>query len=222
MAIHSDSTIAILGGAGKAGRPLVQETLKAGYRVRLLLRHPEAFGLTHERLEILPGDARDPELICKLLQGGAALLSTLGNPRGESAPPMLSTVTGHILTALRELGIRRYVVVTSLYTTANEQSDEKTRQAAEYMQNTFPLFMADRQLEFDLLRESDLDWTCVRLPHIVQEPATNRVKVHLDYLPGQQISAEDLAHFLVGQLISREHIRQAPFVANELTMTSDQ
>ncbi|QJW89628.1 NAD(P)H-binding protein [Spirosoma taeanense] len=210
---HFNSTIAILGGAGKTGRPLVQEALNAGYRIRLLLRQPETFEQTHERLEIIQGDARNPESIQQVLHECTALFSTLGNPKEENVP-ILSTVTRHILTAMQERGIRRYVTVTSLYDTSTEQQDRKTRQAAEYMQQHFPLYMADRQLEFQLLSASNLDWTYVRLPYVVEGAATGRVKVDLDYLPGEQITSADLAHFLVSQLDSRQYVRQAPFVAN--------
>ena len=211
--IHPDSTLALLGGAGKAGRPLVQEALRAGYRVRLLLRHPDRFDLTHERLAILPGDACDATCLRELLRGSSALLSTLGNSR-ENPAPILATVTGLLVPLLREAGIRRYVTVTSLYETSHQQPDEKTRQATEFMGKTFPLFMADRRREMQLLAESDLDYTLVRLPYVVPEPATGRVMTRLDHLPGERITAEDLARFLVEQLDSLAHFRQAPFVAN--------
>ncbi len=207
------STLALLGGAGKAGLPLVREALHAGYTVRLLLRHPERFDLTHERLEIRQGDARDPDALRELLRGGSALLSTLGIPR-ENPVPILAPVTELLVPLLGEAGIRRYVTVTSLYDTSLEQMDEKTRQAAAFMGQTFPLFMADRRREAQLLAESDLDYTLVRLSYVVPEPATGHVLTSLDHLPGDRISAEDLARFLLDQLGSRAFVRQAPFVAN--------
>ncbi|MBC7892063.1 MAG: NAD(P)H-binding protein [Sphingobacteriaceae bacterium] len=213
MKISFDSTIAILGGAGKAGRPLVWEALRAGYRVRVLLRHPEQFDLTDARLQLIQGDARDPAALRQLLGGCSALLSTLGNPRGEPMP-MLSTVTGHLLLLLPEAGIRQYVTVTSLYKTGSEQQDLPTKQAAEFMDQTFPQFMADRRRELELLSASDLDWTYVRLPYVMQEPALGTILVNLEHLPGPRITAEDLARFLVGQLESREYVSKAPFVAN--------
>ncbi len=215
MKISFDSTIAILGGAGKAGRPLVREALRAGYRVRVLLRHPEQFDATDARLQIIQGDARDPAALRQLLSGCAALLSALGNPRGEPTP-ILSTVTGHLLPLLREAGISRYVAVTSLYETGPEQRDLPTRQAADFMEQNFPRFMADRRRELELLSKSDLDWTYVRLPYVVPDPAPalGTVLVNLEHLPGPRITAEDLARFLVEQLESREYGRKAPFVAN--------
>src|SRR5215510_8863784 len=100
--------VAILGGSGKAGRFLVKQTFEAGYQMRLLLRNPDKFKLSDERIEILQGDARDFPAIKSLLQGCDAVLNTLGQPKGEA--PMISIATGHVLTAMRELGIRRYIL----------------------------------------------------------------------------------------------------------------
>ncbi|MBF9222787.1 NAD(P)-dependent oxidoreductase [Hymenobacter ruricola] len=209
----SSACLALLGGAGKAGRPLVQAALQAGHRVRVLLRQPALFAVQHPRLTILEGDARDPAALRRLLAGSTALLSTLGNPRGETAP-ILSAVTAQLLALLPALGIGRYVAVTSLYDTGQPQPHAATRQAAAYMAQHFPAFMADRQRELALLAGSPLDWTCVRLPLVVEGPATGAVRTSLTHRPGPHITAADLAQFLLGQLASREFIRQCPFVAN--------
>lgn len=213
MSIPFSSTIAILGGAGKAGRAVVLAALAAGYRVRVLLRHPALFTIQHEHLTILLGDARNPEALRQLLVGCAGLLSTLGNPKGEQTP-IISLVTNLLISELRNANIRRYVTVTSLYTTAVEQLDAATQQAIDYMAAHYPQFMADRQRELDLLAASELDWTCVRLPYLLETPAVGTVKTRLDYLPGPTITVTDLAQFLVSQLTGNAYIRHAPFVAN--------
>ncbi len=213
MTIYKNLLIAILGGAGKAGRPLVEKTLEAGYRVRVLLRHPTEFDLRHERLEIIQGDARDSVSLRQLLRGSDALLSTLGHTKGESAP-MISTATNSYVMVMQELGIKRCIVVTSLFSTGFEQLDASTQQAADYMQTHYPAFMDDRRAEFSLLTNSDLDWTYVRVPFIVQAPATIGVDISLNHLPGQRITATDLAHFMIGQLDDDNYVRKAPFIAS--------
>ena len=216
MSIQSKATIAILGGAGRAGYPLAQEVLAAGYHVRVLLRHPELFDLMHERLTIVRGDARNPDCVRELLQGCDALLSTLGHPRGE-ATPIIAAVTQQVVAILSALGIRRYVVVSSLFVTGREQLDEKTRRAAEYMEAHFPLMMADRRREFEMIAASGLDWTYVRIPLLVQHPPTGGIDVNVNHLPGQQITAGDLAYFLVKQIQDQAYVQQALFVANKPT-----
>ncbi|MGI4884741.1 MAG: NAD(P)-dependent oxidoreductase [Janthinobacterium lividum] len=213
MLTSSPTPVALLGGAGKAGRPLVQAALAAGHHVRALLRHPDDFPFRHPRLTVVPGDARDPGALRQLLRGSHALLSTLGNPKGEPTP-MLSTVTGLLLKALPEAGIRRYVAVTSLYDTGRPQPDAATAQAAAYMDQHYPKFMADRRLELALLSASGLDWTCARLPLVVEAPALGPARAQRDGLPGPTITSADLAQFLLAQLTSAQYWQRAPFVAN--------
>lgn len=213
MKTNNNSLIAILGGAGKSGRPLVKETIDAGFRVRVLLRRPDEFDLHHERLEIVQGDVRDPISVRQLLRGSNALLSTLGHAKGELVP-MMTTATESYVSAMQELGIKRCVVVTSLFETGSEQLDASTQQAADYMQTHYSAFMDDRRVEFKLLTDSQLNWTYVRVPFIVQDPAMGDVDVNLNYLPGQRITATDLAHFLIGQLNDDRYIKKAPFVAS--------
>ena len=95
------------------------------------------------------------------------------------------------------------------------QPDAATQQAADYMWQHFPAFMADRQRELALLAGSGLDWTCVRLPLLVEAPATGAVQTSRTHRPGPQITTADLARFLLGQLTSAEFVRQCPFIANQ-------
>jgi len=213
MTSFSDSSLAIIGGAGHAGQPLIQAALQAGHPVRALLRHPAAFPLKHEQLTVVPGDARDPAALRRLLTGSTALLSTLGHPRGEAAP-IFSAVTSQLLPLLRELGIGRYLTVTTLYATGQPQPDPATQAAAAYMQQHFPALLSDRQRELDLLAASPLNWTVLRLPRLVPGSATGHVGTSLLHLPGPQLTTPDLAQFLQQQLGSPQFSRQAPFVAN--------
>ncbi len=127
----------------------------------------------------------------------------------------MGAATQNFVAIMEELGVSRCVVVTSLFVTGREQLDARTQEAADYMQQHYSLFMNDRRLEFKLLSESVLDWTYVRVPFITQDPATGDVDINLDYLPGQHITAVDLANFLIGQLNDRRYIQQAPFVASK-------
>jgi len=205
--------VAILGGSGKAGRFLVKQVSEAGYQIRLLLRNPEKLKLSWERIEFLQGDARDFPAIKSLLQGCDAVLSTLGQPKGEA--PIISIATGHVLTAMRELGIRRYILTRGASVDApGDHKDFYTKIPTKLIQWTFPAYWADWQKELALLLESDVEWTLVRLPIIVEEPVAGDVKVNLERLPGKKINGTALANFLVTQLADKQYVRKAPFIAN--------
>ena len=54
--------IAIFGANGPTGRLLTQQALDAGHHVVAATRHPEAFPLTHARLEVDAVDIHDVEI----------------------------------------------------------------------------------------------------------------------------------------------------------------
>jgi len=205
--------IAVLGGTGKSGKYVVQELLKRGYRLKLLLRHPENFTATNPNIQTVKGDARSGADIFTLLQGCDAVVSTLGQPKGE--PSIFSAATGNVLHAMQTLGIRRYIVTTGLSVDApGDRKSAQTQAGTEWMKTHYPETTFDKQREFELLQNSSADWTMVRLPLIELTDETPPVKVDLENCPGNGISATSLAHFVATQLNNDSYVRQAPFIAN--------
>lgn len=205
--------IAVIGGTGKSGQYLVQELLRRGHALRLLHRHPERLGKLSGAIEVIQGDARNEPAIYKLLEGCSAVLSTLGQPAGE--PPIFSTATGHVLRAMAQYQIRRYIVTTGL--SVDDRADHKSdwvKTAGDWMYAHYPATTADKQAEHELLCTSPLSWTQVRLPRILLTEEQKGITLSLDDCPGQQIHASDLAAFLADQLEDRRYERKAPFIAS--------
>ena len=205
--------IAVIGGTGKAGRPLVKQILKKGHSVRMLVRNPEKVTIMDERLEIIKGDARNPESIQTLLEGCDAVLSTLGQPKGEK--PIFSTATSHILNAMTEKEIKRYVLVTGMgVNVSGDKKGFKDKLMSKMMKMMFPAIISDRQKESEILSKNNMDWTLVRLPLIVEELSRGSIKIHTEHVPGKKITSEDLADFLFNQISDTEYIRKTLFIAN--------
>ena len=205
--------LAILGGTGKSGKYLVKELLNRGFQLRLLLRNPESFQLKSSFIEIVKGDARDYESVLSLVNGCDAVISTLGQPRGETS--IFSQATRNVIRAMSQYKINRYVVITGLnVNTPSDKKGPKTKMATEWMKSNYPKTTLDKQVEFDILSNSDVNWTLVRLPLIELTDERRKVIVSLEDCPGDKISATDLAYFLIDQLSSDTYIRKSPFIAN--------
>ncbi|GAB2789263.1 SDR family oxidoreductase [Rhabdobacter roseus] len=211
--MKSNIKIAVLGGSGKAGRYLVSHLVERGYAVRLLLRRPESFSVQSTLIEVVVGDALDPEALRTLLEGCQAVISTLGQRKGE--PLVASQATRYLLHAMECYGIRRYLAVVGLnLDTPSDRKRLSTRLSSALMKWAFPKIVADKQLAYQLLTQSTLDWTLVRIPYLVQTDALRDIRLSLDDAPGGKISAADLAHFLVDQLDDKKYLRQVPFIAS--------
>ncbi len=207
--------IAVIGGTGKAGRYLVKELLNQGYSIRLLLRNPEKYPYVPDSVEVVAGDARSYTTIKKLVEGCGAVISTLGQPVGE--PTIFSEATTHVLRVMEEEKVRRYIQLTGLHVATPEDCASPWVVAATtWMQEHYPFTTADKQVEYQLLAQSTVDWTLVRLPMILLTDDLPASKVSLHDCPSKEISAASLARFLVQELSAGAYIRKAPFVANSL------
>lgn len=205
--------IALIGGTGKSGKYLVRELIKNALPSKLLLRHPEDFDLAHPFVEIVAGDVRDAGSVAALLKDCQAVISTLGQSKGE--PSVFSQATRNVLQAMQAYGIKRYIVITGL--SVNAPGDNKgsaAKAATEWMKTHYAETTNDKQVEYEILSASKLNWTLVRLPLIEQTEVRSAVRISLEDCPGKQISAANLAHFLVRLLSDESFNHTAPFIAD--------
>jgi putative NADH-flavin reductase len=211
--MQQNQTIAVLGATGKSGKYLVDELIKQGYSIRVLLRDPRKFTVTNSRIEVVQGDARDYTAIYQLLENCDAVISTLGQRQGE--PPVLSKATTNIVRAMREWNIDRYIVITGLsIDIPGDRKSFRTKLLSRMMKWFFSSVIADKKKEFSVLAASSLQWTLVRLPVIELTDNTGPIAVDLYDCPGKKIRATDLAAFLIQQLSDNHFAQKAPFIAS--------
>lgn len=207
------NTIAVIGGTGKSRKYLVQSLLNKNYSIKLLLRNPENFELKNLLIEIVKGDARNYNSVNNLIKNCDLVISTLGQPVGEES--IFSDATKNIIKAMNFYGIKRYIVTTGLnVNTPFDNKNEKVKMATDWMYQNYPKTTADKQKEYELLTESNLDWTLVRLPLIIQTSESFKIETSLEDCKGENISATDLGKFLVSQIDDQAFIKQSPFLYN--------
>lgn len=207
--------IAVIGGTGKSGKYLIQQLVSQGIHCKLLLRNPERFPVQNHLVEAIIGDVKDYQAIRTVVDGCSAVISTLGLGIPPSEPTLFTLATQHILQAMHECGVNRYIVITGLNVdTPLDKKGAKSKASTEWMYTNYPKSTANRQAEYSMLTDSNVDWTLVRLPLIIQTDETYGVRVSLEDCPGDKISATDLAQFLIGQITDQTFSKQAPFIAN--------
>ncbi|WP_433765000.1 NAD(P)-dependent oxidoreductase [Flavobacterium ginsenosidimutans] len=204
--------VAVLGGGGRTGKYLVNQLLENGFSVKLLLRNPDDFTVQNSKIEIIKGDAIDEESINVLLQDCQAVLSTIGQRPGE--PMVASQATKNILKAMDKNDIQRYILLAGLnIDTPFDKKSPKIIMATDWMKTNFPEIQKDRQLTYDLLVESKIDWTQVRVPLIIFSDETAPISVNLEDCLGEKISAFDISKFIVKEMVESHYIRQSPFIS---------
>jgi putative NADH-flavin reductase len=209
--IMKTNTIAVIGGTGKSGKYLVQSLLNKNYPIKLLLRNPENFTFGNPLIEIVKGDARNYDSINNLIKNCDIVISTIAQSKGEE--PIFSDATKNIIKAMNANGIKRYIVTTGLnVNTPFDHKNEKVKMATDWMYQNYPKTTTDKQKEYEVLAESNLNWTLVRLPLIVQTSESFNTETNLEDCKGENISAKDLGEFLVSQIDDKTFIKQSPFL----------
>ncbi|QTD41888.1 NAD(P)-dependent oxidoreductase [Sporosarcina sp. Te-1] len=204
--------IAIIGGTGRVGRYIAETALEQGYTVRMLVRNPERVQMKREGIELIVGDALNAGAIEKTIRSCNVVINTFGQP--SKAEPFYSQVTQLILSCMKEKGIRRYIGVTGgSLTIEGDSKNLINRMGAKLFEICFTTMIADKRLEHDILQKSDLDWSLIRLPFVVEGPEKGNIRENLIDMPGNKITNRDIARFLVGQIDEKTYYRQAPFIA---------
>ncbi|ROH99649.1 NAD(P)-dependent oxidoreductase [Chryseobacterium daecheongense] len=206
--------VAVIGGTGKSGQYLVQHLVRKGYPMKLLVRNPEHFTPGNSLIKIVKGDARDYNAVDALIKDCTVVISTLGQPKGEKS--IFSDATGNMIKAMHSNGIKRYIVTTGLsVSTPFDMKNKTVKAATEWMYEYYPETTLDKQKEYELLTKSNLDWTLVRLPLILQTLETFPTEANLNDCKGENISATDLAEFLVSEIEDEHFLGKSPFLYNK-------
>jgi putative NADH-flavin reductase len=174
--------IAVFGASGRTGRLVVDQGLERGHEIVALVRDSSRFDESHERLEVVEGDALDPDAVVSALRGSDAAISVVSLARPEDEPQH-SEATRTIVGAAKAEGVRRIVVTANNHVFHDDEVPEE-----------LAAFAREHRRNRDLLRASGLDWTIVASPTLGNEEATGSIAVSVDEkAPGRQTAREDLA-----------------------------
>ncbi|MEO1011910.1 MAG: NAD(P)H-binding protein [Bacteroidota bacterium] len=208
-------TIAVIGGTGKSGKYVVRELLKKGYHLKVLVRNPKKFTLHSPLAQVVEGNVGHPETLRELLTGCTSVISALGIGIPQSKHTIFTTATRIIIPLVAEFKMERYIVISGLHVdTPLDKKRLDTQMKTEWMYANYAVSTKDKQKEFELLDQSDIDWTLLRLPLIELTDERHNISVSLEDCPGEKIGATDLAHFLIRQLDDTSFSKKAPFLAN--------
>ena len=204
--------VAVLGGGGRTGKFLVNQLLKQEFSIKLLLRNPESFTIQSSQIEIIQGDALDLNSIKLLLKDCQAILSTIGQRKDE--PLVASLATSNILKVMKDYGIERYILLAGLnIDTPFDKKSPKTSMATDWIKTNFPLIQEDRQKAYTFLVESNVNWTQVRVPFIEFTDESTEIAISLEDCLGDKISANDIANFMVTEMLESKYSRKSPFIS---------
>jgi len=206
--------LAVFGAAGKTGQLLATLALSKGHSITALVRSPGKFVVQSHRLRVVQGDIGEAEKVSQTVAGADAVISVLG-PTSNRAELAVSRGMDNILAAMRQHGVRRLVV--SIGAGVRDPHDKPTVVHALF---GILVRLLSRNVYADMLRvdqavrKSEVDWTLIRVPRLVDGLKTGRIRVgYLGADIGWQLSRADLAEFMLSQVADETYICQAPAVS---------
>jgi len=216
------TTILVLGGSGRTGIHVLHQAVERGHRVRALVRQPAALDAA-AGVELIPGTPASIDDLRRAAEGVDAVVSALNNSRASdnpwakavSPPTFMTDATRDTLTVMKENGIRRIAVASTVG-------------AGDSWSSLNPLFKAlikssgirhgynDHHGVDAVVRASDAEWVMARSVALSDAAPRGPLRAALvgQEKPGMNVSRTDVARFLLDSLEDDTWLRQAPLIWN--------
>jgi putative NADH-flavin reductase len=209
--------IIVFGATGGTGKLIVTQALAKGHSVTAFARSTETLP-QDPHLRVVQGDVHDFGAVVDAIRGHRAVLSALG-ARSLKKSDVLAEAIPHILEGMRQEYVTRLIVLGA----AGVHPDYGRYQNAL---TTLGLWTAkktvlkhpfiDQAEQERLLAASDVDYTIVRAPRLLDGPFTGTYRVLPDALPpgALRITRADVADFMLQQLTDPRFHRQGPYIGS--------
>lgn len=206
-------TIVIFGASGRTGIHLVRKALEKNYLVKAFVRKSSRLLMRDPKLTLIEGDISDAAAVERAVAGSDAVLSALGWTR-TSKKNVLSEAAENIVAAMKKHGARRIVALTGYGVRfPGDPPDSLGKKLLHFLLGiVLPHLIPDGIRYARTISESGLEWTIVRAA--ILSNSMGRGSYETGYFdPGlKPVAREDVADFMIRQLIDTRYIRQAPII----------
>ena len=211
--------VILFGATGFSGQGILEEALKQGHEVTILVRDASKIAIKHKNLTLVEGNVLDPQIVASVLHHQEAVIQCLGvGGKGDGKPStFISDATKVIVDEMQKQNIKRLIAMSNVGA-GNSIAFQPwffTKIILPYFMKWLKVIIEDKNRMEPIIMNSNLDWTIVRCPNIVDKPAKGTCQATLDG-KGLKLSITllDLSKFMVDQLNQTAFIKQAPSLSN--------
>lgn len=211
--------VTIFGATGFSGQAILADSIKQGHEVTILVRDASKIPIKHQNLTIIEGNVLNPQTVASVLHHQEAVIQCLGvSGKGDGKPTtFISDATKVIVDEMQKQQIKRLIAMSNVGA-GNSIAFQPwffTKIILPYFIKWLKVIIEDKNRMEPIIMNSNLDWTIVRCPNIVDKPAKGRCNATLDGKGLKlSITLSDLSKFMVDQLKQTVFIKQAPSVSN--------
>jgi putative NADH-flavin reductase len=192
--------IAVIGAAGRTGQQVVRQARDRGHEVVAVARSPQKLNVAGDRLTVKAVDVRDADSLAGAVVDADAIVTTFGAAAGREPTDLYSTGITNVLAAMDANGIRRLAVISASPAGPRDEQPPALRLLVlPILDRFFGAGYADlRRMEMALAGRSDLEWTCLRPPRLLDRSATGAYRLDPKPLPRpRSLTYPDLATALL-------------------------
>jgi uncharacterized protein len=205
----------VFGATGMVGKHLIKQALHMGHHVKAFGRNVFAEIMPeHENLELIKGALFDEGDVKHALKNCDAVLSALGGAI-DGTDKTRSLGIKNIVTQMHKIGISRIVAVGGLGV-LNAEDDSLLIDGEEYPEQYLAVGK-EHQKAWEFLKASNLQWTFVCPPDIIDAEATGVFTTNANYPPAPnhyRIKAGDLALFMLNEIDRNDYLLKRVGISN--------
>jgi len=191
--------IIIFGASGRTGKQVVREAFNSGYEVTVVVSNTKDYIFNDTQIKIIKGDVFKPETFESALYGKDAVISCLGIKKRLPAFVYSEGIT-NIMLSMQKAGVNRLICLSSRAVDIPENAPLITKFIVNHiLRRFFNYFFADMKLMENILCDSNLNWTLIRSPRLLNGLKTGNYRTSInEYLTNPtSLSHKDLADYII-------------------------
>ncbi|KAL3943835.1 MAG: hypothetical protein SGBAC_002086 [Bacillariaceae sp.] len=220
------ATVAVIGASGLTSTECIYQALKEGHKVVGLTRNagnvkiPKGSGgadaekaFTDPNLKIITGDVTKRSDVDKVFEDDIdGVIVALGGKTADVGETMLTDGTKNVIAAMKDRGVKRISVVTSIG--AGDSENQAPFFFKVLMWTAMKKIFTDKNNQEEVTRNSGLEYCIVRPGGLTVDPPTGVINV----IEGEagSIPRADVAQFCLGAVLDPDFkfIGQAPCISS--------
>lgn len=214
--------ILILGATGRTGRLIVEEALKQGYNLNVLVRDKSKISLSSKSIKVFQGTPTRRTDLVEAMQGCDLIISALGIIRASDAPwsklitakNFISESIKNVIAEADQQNLKRLITVSAWGVGETKKEIPFWLRWLINYTNLGPVYV-EHETEEKLLANSNLNWTAVRPVALNDSKKVKTLKVSFNNFPkpSLQISRQSVAKFIVDIVKSDKYDMKSPTIS---------
>jgi uncharacterized protein YbjT (DUF2867 family) len=214
--------ILILGATGRTGRLIVEEALKQGYDLNVLVRDKNKLSFSSKTIKVYQGTPASRTDLAAAMQGCDLIISALSIARASDAPwsklitpeYFISDSMKYVIAEAGQQNLKRLITISAWGVGETKKEIPFWLRWLINHTNLRPVY-AEHESQENLLTNSNLHWTAVRPVALNDSKKIKTLKVSFNNFPKPSlyISRQSVAKFMVDIIRSDKYDMKSPTIS---------